>query len=121
MVSAKQSRAAREPDAERSRNNQEPESSLFSQVLPPNWRQLIADDPNLPGEDRARVLEANIAVWAIIGYLRALGPEFTTDTIKRAADAFNVPIAAIATAMAYYLEHREAIDARLKVNAAAVA
>lgn len=86
-----------------------------------NWQDLIERDPNLPGEDRARVRDSGIAVWAIVGYLRALGPEISHDTITQAAHDFKVPLNEIAAAVAYYFEHRDAIDARLKINAAAVA
>lgn len=96
-------------------------ATIFAQPLPPNWRDLIGQDPHRPGEDRVRVLGPGIAVWAIVGHLRALGDEFTPESIARAADDFKIPVTAVTAALAYYLEHREAIDARLTVNAAAVA
>ncbi|MGH2534095.1 MAG: hypothetical protein ACRDJW_17640 [Thermomicrobiales bacterium] len=94
---------------------------LHGQPLPLNWREEIVPDRHRPGVDRARLARHGIAVWAIIGHLHALGSEVSTETIAQAAEDFRVPVTAITTALAYYHEHRAAIDTRLAINAAAVA
>ena len=94
--------------------------TICGQPLPPNWRELVGPDPNRPGPDRARLLEHGIAVWAIIGYLQAIGDEITSETIAKTAEDYLVPVTAVTVALAYYDEHRAAIDTRLAINAAAV-
>jgi hypothetical protein len=94
--------------------------SICGQPLPPNWRELVGPDPNRPGPDRARLLEHGIAVWAIVGYLQAIGDEVTAETIAKTAEDYMVPVTAVTVALAYYDEHRAAIDTRLEINAAAV-
>ncbi|HET8522714.1 MAG TPA: hypothetical protein VFL82_05735 [Thermomicrobiales bacterium] len=89
--------------------------------LPQNWRDLVIPDPHRPGPDRVRLADHGIAVWAIISHLKALGDETTPDTIAQAAVDFRVPEVAIIIAVAYYSEHRAAIDTRLAINAAAAA
>lgn len=73
----------------------------------------IERDPRRPGPEEARLRDAKIAIWAIIGYLR------TVDGDRRhAADAYGIPPEAVEAAVAYYQEHRESLDARLAANAA---
>ena len=95
--------------------------TIYGQPLPANWRDLVGPDPNRPGPDRARLSEHGIAVWAIIGYLKALGDEITPETIAKTAEDYGLPISAVTVALAYYDEQRAAIDTRLAINAAAVA
>jgi uncharacterized protein (DUF433 family) len=97
------------------------EGTLCGQPLPRTWRDLVVPDPNRPGPDRARIADPGIAVWAIIGYLRALAPEFTSETIAKTAVDHDARIESITAAIAYYDENREAIDSRLALNEAAVA
>jgi uncharacterized protein (DUF433 family) len=94
---------------------------LHDQPLPSNWRDLIVPDPHRPGADRVRLAEYGIAVWAIVGYLQALGDDITPETIAKTADDYRIPVTAVTTALAYYGEHRQAIDTRLAINANAVA
>ena len=63
------------------------------------------------------MLDPGIPVWSIVGYLRGLEPEFSAKSIEEAAIAFNVPVTAVTAAIAYYLEHRDEIDAILKLHA----
>ena len=95
---------------------------LFGQPLPADWRERVVADPRRPGPDRVRVVSADtdIAVWAIVGHLRALGDTFSAATIADAAEDFRVPITAITSALAYYLAQPGEIDALLAANAAAV-
>lgn len=93
---------------------------LFGFPVPSTWEQLVEPDPLRPGDDRVRLTDHGIAVWAVIGHLRALGPEFSRETIAQAAEDFRVPVTAITTAIAYYLRHQAPIESRLAINAAAV-
>ncbi len=94
--------------------------TICGQPLPSNWREMVGPDPNRPGPDRARLLEYGISVWAIIGYLQAIGDEITPEAIAKTAEDYLVPVTAVTVALAYYDEHRAAIDTRLAINAAAV-
>ena len=76
----------------------------------------IALDPHRPGVERARLVEYGVPVWALIGYM---GGE-DGDVARTAAD-YRIPEAAVRAALAYYREHREAIDALLATQRAATA
>jgi uncharacterized protein (DUF433 family) len=93
----------------------------YGHALPSDWRALVVPDPHRPGPDRARLADDGIAVWAIVGHLKALGHTFTPETVAQAAEDFRIPVTAIAIALAYYHEHQAAIDTRLAINAAAAA
>ena len=78
--------------------------------------QLIArwieKDPSRPGPANARITDHGASVWALIGYLRAVG-----DDSSRVAHDYALPDEAIAAAIAYYKRNRAVIDARLTANA----
>ena len=74
----------------------------------------IALDPHRPGVERARLVAYGTPVWALIGYM---GGE-DGDVSQTAAD-YGIPEAAVWAALAYYREHREAIDALLATQRAA--
>ncbi len=82
-----------------------------------NEAELIAHyiEPDLdrPGPAEARLVDSGVPVWALIGHYQATG----RDPAVVAAD-YDVPLAAVAAALAYYAQHRAAIDARLEANAA---
>jgi uncharacterized protein (DUF433 family) len=59
----------------------------------------------------ARLAVSKIAVWAIVGQLRAAGRDAQT-----VADDFAIPPEAVEAALAYYEEHRAVIDDRLAAN-----
>lgn len=65
--------------------------------------------------DEARVVEYGVPVWALIGHL----PAAQDDVVQVALD-YALPVEAVRAAIAYYTCHREAIDARLALNASAV-
>jgi uncharacterized protein (DUF433 family) len=76
--------------------------------------QYIEEDPYRPGPADARLKEYGTAVWALISYLdRALG-----GNVEQAAADYEVPVAAVQAALAYYRRHRKPIDARIALNAA---
>jgi uncharacterized protein (DUF433 family) len=111
--------AEKKPSPEADRPQNRPSQARVSSLK--SWGDLIERDPQRPGEDRARTRGSGIAVWAIIGYLRALNPEFTEQAIQQAARDFNIQANEVEAAIAYYQAHRDVIDARLKINSAAVA
>ncbi len=82
-----------------------------------NDAELIARyielDPARPGPAEARLRDAGIPVWALIGHYQATGrdPQYV-------ADSYEVPLPAILAVLAYYRLHAAAIEARLDANAA---
>ena len=79
-------------------------------------RRYIDEDPDHPNPTEARVAGYGVPVWALIGYLRAV----EGDPVRTAQD-YGLPEAVVEAAAAYYRRHRQAIDARLIENAAALA
>jgi hypothetical protein len=74
----------------------------------------IEDDPYRPGPADARLKEYGTAIWALISYMdRALGGD-----VEQTAADYEVPVAAVEAARAYYNRHRELVDARIALNAA---
>ncbi len=67
----------------------------------------IALDPHRPGVQRARLVEYGIPVWALINYMANIDDE---EEVARTAHDYNVPVAAVRAAIAYYRQHRCAID-----------
>lgn len=79
------------------------------QALIARW---IERDPRRPGPSEVRLVGYGVAVWALVGAL----PMVSGD-IDELAEAYEVPREAIEAALAYYRQHRAAIDARLTLNA----
>lgn len=79
-----------------------------AQQLMTRW---IEPHPWKGGAAEALLRDSGIPVWAIIGYL---GGEVGDPA--DAADAYDVPIEAVEAALAYYREHRGALDERLAAN-----
>jgi uncharacterized protein (DUF433 family) len=76
----------------------------------------IAQDGADCEPEGATLAATGAAVWAIVGYWRdAVGG----DEEQVAAD-YAVPVEAVRATLAYYRRHREAIDARLAANDAAI-
>jgi uncharacterized protein (DUF433 family) len=71
-------------------------------IEPHPWKHSLAE---------ARLAGSKIAVWAIVGQLRAAGRDAQTV----AAD-YAIPLEAVEAALAYYDEHRAVIDDRLAAN-----
>ena len=76
----------------------------------------IALDPIRPGVERARLVEYGIPVWALIGDMGRAEGEIDDDEVARVADDYMIPEAAVRAAVAYYRQHRHAIDAFLDSN-----
>ena len=71
----------------------------------------IRPHPRRRGVEEARLVEPQIAVWALIGHLQTVG----WDTI-RTARAYRIPPEAVEAALLYYRQHQPEIDARLAAN-----
>ncbi len=81
---------------------------------PGSLAPFIELDPERPGLDEARLAGYYIPVWAIIGYLEGVGWD-----VRRAAQAYGVPVEAVEGAITFYRQHAEVIDARIDANTAA--
>lgn len=82
---------------------------IDEQALITHW---IERDPRRPGPSEARLVGCGVAVWALVGALPIVGGD-----IAELAEAYEVPREAVEAALAYYRQHRAAIDARLTLNA----
>jgi uncharacterized protein (DUF433 family) len=76
----------------------------------------IEQHPRRPGLDEARLIGFCVPVWALVGYSFAVNGD-----IERIAADYDVPVDAVAAALAYYRRHRALIDARLAANATPIA
>jgi uncharacterized protein (DUF433 family) len=75
--------------------------------------RYVEQHPRKRGVAEARLAESKIAVWALVGYLRMVDGD-----IARVAADYDLPREAVDAALAYYRQHRAAIDARLAANGA---
>ena len=75
--------------------------------------QYIELNPHRPGLDEARLKNYGVAVWALIGYLPAVGND-----VSQVAHDYDVPVEAVEAAIAYYRRHRPLIDARIAAKSA---
>ena len=72
--------------------------------------RYIEENPHRPGADEVRLIDFGISVWALIGYLHAVG------NVRQVADDYGVPVEAVSAAIAYYEQHQDIINARLAAN-----
>ncbi len=82
---------------------QERQDLVTKWIRPHPWRR---------GVEEARLVEPQISVWALIGYLQMVDGD-----IRRVAADYRIPAEAVEAALAYYEQHRPEIDARLAANA----
>ena len=80
------------------------EAELIARYIEPN--------PQKPQPANARLIESGVAVWALIGYLRAA--DGNVDEVTAAYDLSPIEMQA---ALAYYRQHKDAIEARLTLGA----
>lgn len=80
---------------------------------PARGEQWVVPNPHDPWEGEARIRDTGVPVWALVGYLPAVGGD-----INRVAADYELPVEAVQAAVAYYQDHRTAIDVRLAQNAA---
>lgn len=83
-------------------------------VFPGDPTVTIVRDPHRPGIQRARLLEYERPIWALIGYM---GDVDDDEEIERTAHDYNLPPAAVRAAVAFYRDHQGAIDALLEAQA----
>ena len=67
----------------------------------------IVLDPHRPGIQRARLLEYEVPIWALVGNMVDVDDE---SEIERTAEDYNLPPAAVRAAVAFYRQHQAAID-----------
>lgn len=79
------------------------EDALIEHYIEPN--------PNRPGLDEVRLKDSGVAVWALIGYFQTPGAD-----LERVAADYEVPVAAVEAAAAYYRRYKGLIDARIALN-----
>ena len=75
-------------------------------------RRWIEPNPYHPGQADARIRDAGVPVWALIGQLHA-----TQEGPASIAAGYVIPEEAVAAALAYYHRHQHIIDDRLAANA----
>jgi uncharacterized protein (DUF433 family) len=73
--------------------------------------RYVEQHPRKRGEAEARLADSKIAIWALVGYLRMVDGD-----VDRVAADYDLPRDAVEAALAYYRQHRAAIDARLAAN-----
>lgn len=78
--------------------------------------EYVALNPERPSVDRARLIDSLVPVWAVVGAL----PAYDHD-LSQVAIAYDLPIEAVKAAIAFYRQHRCAINARLAAHEAAFA
>lgn len=77
-----------------------------------NFMSLIDSVPH-EGPGEARLREYGVHVWALAGYLQAV-----KGNIEEVAHDYDLPLVAVEAALAYYQQHKTAIDARIAANLA---
>jgi uncharacterized protein (DUF433 family) len=78
--------------------------------------RYIEENPAKPGPADARLIGYGVPVWALIGYLPAVGHR-----ARNVAADYDLPPEAVEAALAYYKRHRAVIDARIAANRVAAA
>lgn len=84
----------------------------------------IGPDPHRPGPSRWRLLDYEVPIWALIGYLQSVlrddvPEQVPLEAIRNVADVYHLPVAAVEAAIDFYLQDRRAIDVLLATNIAA--
>jgi uncharacterized protein (DUF433 family) len=74
--------------------------------------RYIEPDPSRPSRAEARLKTSGVPVWALIGQYQATGRD-----LEAVAASYEVPVAAMRAALAYYWQHMELIEDRLAANA----
>jgi uncharacterized protein (DUF433 family) len=73
--------------------------------------RYIEENPAKPGLADARLIGYAVPVWALIGYLPAVGHR-----ADKVAEDYDLPVEAVEAALAYYRQHQDVIDARIAAN-----
>lgn len=83
------------------------ERALIERHIAPGWDRYPG------GRADARLRGYGVSVWAVVAYLQMVGGD-----LDRVAEDYGLPHDAVQAALAYYRQHQELIDARLRLNAA---
>jgi uncharacterized protein (DUF433 family) len=75
--------------------------------------RYVEPHPHRHGPGDARIAEYGFSVWILIDALNAAGQD-----VNRVAREYHMPPDAVRAAIAFYEQHRDAIDARIRANAA---
>lgn len=75
--------------------------------------RYIQENPHRTGPANVRVMPYGVPVWALVGHLDAVH-----GNLQRVADDYELPTDVVEAALAYYEQHKQAIDARIAANAA---
>ncbi|MGH2584285.1 MAG: DUF433 domain-containing protein [Dehalococcoidia bacterium] len=73
--------------------------------------RYIEENPAKPGPADARLVGYGVPVWALIGYLPAVG-----NRARQVAADYDLPLEAVEAALAFYGRHQAVIDARIAAN-----
>ncbi|HLI27519.1 MAG TPA: hypothetical protein VKZ60_10625 [Chloroflexota bacterium] len=76
--------------------------------------EYIEEHPGFPGPADAWLRESGVPVWALVAYYHGAAAY----DAGRVAEDYEVPLAAVEAALAYYRRHRSLIDNRIAANAA---
>jgi uncharacterized protein (DUF433 family) len=71
----------------------------------------IEPNPHKAGRDEVQIIDANVPVWALIGYLDAVEGD-----VAQVAEDYEIPREAMLAALAYYRRNIAVIDARIEAN-----
>ena len=83
-------------------------------MTPDQITHYVEEDPLRPGPSHARLVEAGVEIWALVGYYQhAAGGD-----LERVARDYDVPAEAVQAALDYYRRHKKLIDAQIARNAA---
>jgi uncharacterized protein (DUF433 family) len=74
--------------------------------------RYVEPNPDRPRPADVRLVDYGVPVWALIGHYLTTGRDEAY-----VAESYEVPLAAVRAALAYYRQHQTVIDARLAANA----
>ena len=73
--------------------------------------RFIPSEEGQKPADEVRLDPYGVSVWAIVAHLGGIDGD-----VARAAREYDLPIEAVCAALAFYAQHREAIDARIALH-----
>lgn len=71
--------------------------------------RYVVSDPHHPGIARYRLRDSAISVWTLVAYYDAVSHD-----LNQVAYDYDLPIEQVRAALAFYVEHADAIDAYLR-------
>jgi len=96
--------------------------TLAEQATPVDLKAMVKPDPNRPGPDRWRLVDAGPAIWAVVQHMIAEGniddaTQASDALVARTAADYDITEIEVRAALAYYAANRTAIDTRIAINA----